>query len=58
MADLLLSRCAFGDSVLALAATVATKAAASELPATPGQVMGPFYPIRRLAEEDFLMRCS
>ena len=47
------SRRAFNGSVLALGALAATKAiSAAELPPTPSQTMGPFFPVDRLAEED------
>jgi protocatechuate 3,4-dioxygenase, beta subunit len=49
-----LSRRAFTDSVIALGALAASKTAtaAIELKPTPTQMLGPFYPIERLAEED------
>jgi protocatechuate 3,4-dioxygenase, beta subunit len=48
-----LSRRSFGGSVLALGALTASKAvAATVLKPTPGQDMGPFFPIERLAEDD------
>ena len=47
-----LSRRTFGGSILALGALASTRAAASTLKPTPTQVLGPFYPIERLAEED------
>lgn len=52
--DRLLSRRAFAGSVLATAAlvTAGRAHAATELPLTPDQDLGPFYPIQRLAEAD------
>ncbi len=49
-----LSRRAFTSSVIALGALAASKAAtaATDLKPTPTQMLGPFYPIERLAEED------
>jgi protocatechuate 3,4-dioxygenase, beta subunit len=47
-----LSRRTFGGSILALGALASTRATASTLKPTPTQVLGPFYPIERLAEED------
>ena len=48
------SRRAFTGSVIALSALAATKAATAAvvLEPTPTQMLGPFYPIERLAEED------
>jgi protocatechuate 3,4-dioxygenase beta subunit len=50
----MISRRAFGGSVLALGAFAASGAvkAAAELAPTPEQALGPFYPIDRLAESD------
>ena len=49
-----LSRRAFAGSVITLGALAASKAAtaATDLKPTPTQMLGPFYPIERLAEED------
>lgn len=49
-----LNRRLFAASALAAAgfATVRGAAAATELPPTPSQTIGPFYPVQRLAEED------
>ena len=48
------SRRVFGGSMLAIGALAATKAsvAASALMPTPGEQMGPFFPVERLAEAD------
>jgi len=52
--DHLLSRRAFAGSALATATLLAAKGAgaATTKPMTPGQDIGPFYPIERLAEAD------
>lgn len=52
--DHLLSRRAFAGSALATATLLAAKGAgaATTKPLTPGQDIGPFYPIERLAEAD------
>ena len=52
--DHLLSRRAFAGSALATATPLAAKGAgaATTKPMTPGQDIGPFYPIERLAETD------
>lgn len=49
----LLSRRAFAASALASAALATTRGAtAATLAPTPAQIMGPFYPVQRLADED------
>jgi protocatechuate 3,4-dioxygenase beta subunit len=52
--DHLLSRRAFAGSALATATLLAAKGAgaATTKPMTPGQTIGPFYPVERLAEAD------
>lgn len=49
-----LTRRTFAGSALAAATMLATQRAraATELPLTPYQALGPFYPVERIAEED------
>jgi protocatechuate 3,4-dioxygenase beta subunit len=50
----IMSRRAFAASALAAAGIAAARgaSAATELPPTPSQTIGPFYPVQRLTEDD------